>query len=564
MPRSTRPGHFVVLVHDVGFPRVLQYSLGMRQRHIAPSLIALLAILYGCGGSSVGVASTTSPSVTISWPAITRDFSAPELANSAAITLTIPGSATPYTWSVDRPSGNAAVNQPAVGPTLARLDTPATIQIDFTRKPDPSTTGPLMGRVILNVRLLPSGAIVRQDGTALGVIGYLGDGLTDLQLKIGSSCHVGEAVQVTAQATNAFNEYAVPMAYATVRVDSLGGTAQVNGNTLTGLSVGPVRISGSYGGVSATEDAHVYPAYATPTRFALEASSIAWDSTRGTFWASFGSNGRPYQNCIAQVSPTTGTISNVIAGLPDASTLKVSPDGTIAAVACGADLYTVNLSSGSIGSPLTPPGFYGPATITDIDFNPFNSSELSICGRSLVSFPSYGPAVLRNGTWLSGASGAATESVYVTADTLVAVGNTDLPKTAYEFKISGSSLSRTKYVEEPGEIGQNLILVGTYLISPRGSIVSASDFRSLLTMQDVGGGIAYDSPQRCFWLLHSTTEDRVLLVSALDSVTFQDRAAVSLRFLPNEYALGLTRYGSKGLALQTNLSLYVLPTAPGL
>lgn len=546
----------------------------MKHLCLVPVIFALATCLISCGGSTGdGTPSGTAPLVNVAWPAITRDFSAPELANSATISLALTGIAAPYTWSIDRPSGTAAQVQVAKGPIIAPSATSGSVTIDFFRKPDLISPGPVMGRITLDVKILPSGQLIRTDGTPLGTVGYPGGDVSNVTVDISSPVRQGGDVPISVFAQNAVNTYAVPLEYVSTTVTSLGGQATVANHQIRGISEGRIRVGVTYSGRTASVDTYVNPATVSPTRFSLRANRVAWDPTRGVFWGTFGVTGTPVSHALAQIAPSSGAVSNVIIGLPDAGPLSVADDGTIAGVGSGSFFHLVNLKTGIVGSDIEFPGLAGNLSVSHFAFKPGDSSEVIVCARTLFRDNGPGPVLYRNGVMEGSVAQnpGVREAAYAAPDKVVGWSIEVHPTYLYEFTIAKAGITQTRleYITESS--APEVLVFDNFLIGASGFIANVKNFSAVTTLTPPDGSpegksqcVAHDSRNQRIWLLHRIPASSHYVIRAYNSSTFQALSGVDIALAQDELPISLIRYGSNGLALHTTSALYVFPSAPGL
>lgn len=541
----------------------------MRYRHIAPALLAMAAVLYGCGGSSPSITSATAPKITISWPAQTRDFSAPEQANHAVISLTIPqvnqyGQPTVLTWQVSRPAGSAASTNTYTGPVLPSSG-PATVNVSFYYKETPTTTLTTpMAQAQVPAYVSPDGTLTQSDGTALGTVTY-GAVPTALTIAVTpAEMRVGDTALLTASGVvSGYGLVALPQKYVDFSVTNGTGNAALSSATLTALAAGTVSVRATSGSLTASTTLTVQPALIVPHKLSLKPNQMAWDPTRGVFWGTLGTTGVP-ANSLISFSPTTGAISSTIGGLPGANSLALSANGSVAYVGCDGvyGIKKVTVATSTVGSTMGFLRFGQPITATGLTINPADSNEFCAQG-DYVS-----PSLFQGGSQiLNGSSGSANRMLYTAPNRLVTVNGSR----AEIYEVGPAMLNFLAYVDTPGNgYGGDAEMVGTKLFTSGGQVVDpatqsiAGNLSPFPNASGYGMFIATDAAmQRAWYLLVGYYSAQIRVFNTTTYAMIGESSVV----LPNSsdaQVKNFGRYGTSGLFIHATDGIHLIPSAPGL
>jgi len=567
-------------------------------KHLPYSILALL-VLAGCGGGGSGsIVGTQYPQVTINWPAQTRAVNAPEDVNHATIWLIFgnaaQGSEGYLKWEADRPSGSGAQSVTYTGPSRTNHAGTANLIVHFSYGPEGGPNSQLSSATI-PVNVTDSGDIRAADGTDLGTITPSPANLTNVSVVPSTTdLHKGESTTFTTMGTVTDGETtsyaALDPRYVDYSLVSGQSLATLSGSTLTATGSGAVKVKVTYRGVSGTTNVSTWPALVPTTKLTVSATGLVWDSSRNTFWATFGPTGSPFANCLATIDPVTGTVNPVMV-INNAYALALSSDNTTAYVGTSNSLLIrkIDLATRTIGATYTLPNPTGNSTlVAALAVNPNNANEFLAKGNYLLDALNMG----RDGVWVAqgGSVGDVTSLSY--ADSSHAVSFNQYPPAVISFlSLGANSISTTDSVNNFQNaydiaVGDGRVFtaggnsyssssgaaVGTYT-SPTAS--PTDQYRNGTYFFTVGfARTATDPVHHISWQLNAYFGSPTpVVLDGYDANTLSNMGSVCPDIpggTPSEGATpavygpsAMIRYGDKGLAFKYSDAIYLLPTAPG-
>jgi hypothetical protein len=576
----------------------------VKKRNSGLSIIATLLVLgtYGCGGSSNNTSSELRPKLTINWPDLTRSFDAPKVAASAQITLSVPGIATPLTWTVDRPTGTAALSQTYAGPVLSAAG-PATLSVAF--RPSAGGAGTDVATAQLSVIVNPDGTFSRSDGSAITSIapnGTLTALLFDTPKDSGFNTGVsGEAnifagapiqLNIFAQGTSAGPGSTNLVALSPELIQSRLVTTVIEGNasitaagrTITGVQEGSARVRVSLDGITGERDVRVLPPLATARTLDIAVNSMQYDASRSAFWGTFGGNANS-PNTIALINPATGAITSPYQVGSDPQRLAVSADGTKAYVGVNSSnsVVSVNLANGSTSSliQLNDGGTAG--RVSDVVVNPNNPNEAAVTVQGVNSSANWGPIIIRNDErlpqYIRGSYSDATTLAYTNNNTLVGIQNNTSAFSGGIFSIGDDGCSQVESEQNVGTsfARRRLFVVDNIGYTSDGIIFNATNLSRIANLSTGNQqnlistdptAIAVDPTQPLVWYgfavqRFSANDESSYVVRAYNRTTSRFVEGVFIRNIRGNVR-SMHRFGATGLAIQTDNLIHILATAPGL
>ena len=530
------------------------------------SLLLLIGLVVGCGGSG-SASSNITPKITIEWPTITREVKAPPYAGSAEITLTVGSASTPSHWFVDRPAGDTGQTIAYPSPDSGKAG-PALLQIRFFSKA--GAAGTEVATAAVSAKIDSDGNLLNSTGGPLGTITYSSTitGFFVNRLKIG----VDEAQPfvVTGFANSVL--VALPQSIVNLQIITNPENASISNGILTGIHEGPFVIQVSFEAVTAPVAMNVTPKIATFNKVAFPANHIAWDPIHGRFWGTFGF-GTPYANAIVDINPLTGIIGTPIPVGSMPNQISVSSDGSTAYVGLdgGSAVRMINLNSRMAGATTSLQINNAPVTVTSLDVNPGNPNEFAVCTHDVGDSGFNGPLVFRDGTQVGDTPGVYTASniKYTSASSLIGVQEGISSGSVYDIGITATTVDFLRTLDTNSFVQGDWSIYGSTAILGNGLVIDLAGLTvsgHLNPGPEVGSAVATDDSNALVWsATQDSQNDTTFHVRAYDLSTFIQSSAVDLPSIaPNESLIQVNRFGNTGLAVLSNKSLYILPSAPGL
>lgn len=525
-------------------------------------LLFLVGLLVGCGGSGSGARITSK--ITIAWPTISREVSAPSYANSAQISISVASGPTGSTWFVDRPSGDAG--QTVAYSSADKMNSgPAILQVRFFS--GTAGNGLEVADAAVSVIVDDHGNLLNSSGGALGTISY---GTTMSGFFIDRD-HVGVDESKPVIVSGSFNGFimAIPQSLATMEIVSNPEKASVSKNVITGLEEGTFEIKITVEGFQATVPMRTTPKLAVYNRAAFPATMIAYDTLHHKFWGTFGS-GSIHSNSIVDIDPVSGVEGNpiLVGGTPN--WIAVSSDGSTAYVALnGASaIRKVNLNSRTAGQTI-PISLQGSDVgVTSIDVNPSNPNEFAFCGFESGSSGFQGPVVIRDGVQVGGYPGLYTAYLakYSSPTTITGVQLGISSGTLFNYSVGANSVDLlASHDTNDFQFGQLCLagtkaLVGKVIFDPS----SLNVLGQLTYGPEIPNCITSDSDGNFAWgtMVGSISSDPIH-IRQFDMTSYNVLASNDIEFPQGEGPTQVVRFGNSKLAILTNKAIYIL-TAPGL
>ncbi|MBS1701108.1 MAG: hypothetical protein JST12_05570 [Armatimonadetes bacterium] len=519
--------------------------------------LALVAILMvACGGGSTLV----TPHVSIDWPSLTRNVTAPSYASSVVFTLTPTASSKSITWTANRPAGTGAQTVTSTGPQVAD-GTAGTLDIAF--KADADGNGNTVATASAAVKVGSNGVILNSSGGDLGTVGYTSD-LTGITVDA-PDVNVGSTVTVTATGTSASGIVALPQDLVDFSITSGNSFATIDKNQVTGVAPGSVTVQASFESLTASDGLTVAIPTIGYTRYDFGANQIAADVTNNKIWGTFSASSA-HPNSIVDIDVSTGTIGTPIPVGTNPDAIGISPDGTVAYVGLDDDqtIQVVDLTNRTAGATLSYTQLDANTIPIDIKVNPLNNNEIAIGVKSMQNGAQRGPYVVRNG-------GTAIAATVETGgfQSLDWISGTEIVRnqtgTLATYTVTSTTVDQTQRVVLSPQVSGNLHLsTSSRLITDDGQVFSSTDFSKLgdLMSPDSFLRVAADNSHDMAWAAVGSTTNPL----KLRSFELTGYTSSSLYILPmnNEPFLQLIRFGPTGLAVRSQNSVYVMPTAPGL
>jgi len=511
------------------------------------------------------------PSVTIAWPARSRDISAPVSALSA--TIIFRGAAadgTDVLAVVNRPSSSDAIRQTTSFTSMVHTGAQ---NIDVIFFAGTNATGSNVAEANAAVKVSPAGTLTNPDGSALGTITF--NSRID-QIVIQTTTLVLGAPVTPIYSVRAIDRsvIAVPPGSATFTATPDGGTATVTNGTVIGTSLGDVNLTATIDGVksfSAVLEVQPPALSVAPRTLGMTTNWIVANPKTGTIWASVPGSASKYANNVVEIDPATGTVKgsvfvgsepNVLAISDDGSELYVGLDG--AAAICRVDTASRTVSA-TFSLALSGPFNNTQFRASDIQVEPSHPDVIAVTTAGIGSSLVYGPTLYSGGVALPNPGGqpSGNSSAFVSPTRLWTSEQTDLA----QYSIDATGATRLTSVNETLESLQLKAFGGT-LYTDQGGIYSGGTGASLGSFNvsspdsfTVDSGFAYFvelTPNGEIWLatFNVGTQNSFALNMIHGETMFQNFAGRG--------QTSVCRWGSKGLAFRTGTKIYFIDHAPGL
>lgn len=539
-------------------------------------IFAFLAILLvGCGGSGGNFA---TPSVAISWPDLGRAVNAPTYAGSALITLQSTVYVQPEaSWVVDRPSSS-------VGKTISykfgsSIKTgPYVLTVSFYS--GSGASGSPVALAISSVRVDTNGNLTDSAGGPLGNIAYAAT-FNSISLDI-QSVSKDQTKKLVATGLSNGLIVALPQDQVAYSIVENPQNASISNGSITGLKEGDAKVQMTLDSITGSSSIRVLPKIATYSLIAQSPNHIAYDSSRGKLWATFGPDSQ-FPNSIVDISPFNGSIGQPIPVGSNPNEITVSSDGSVAYVGLdgASSVVPVNLNSRSAGSPISiqNPSFSQAVNISSIAINPSDSTEIAVCATSQGTSEFLGPYVYRNGVNVGTQQSYDVDHVaYTSSNTLIAISRGTSPTWIRTFDISTNSITMSGYkvVYLSGNSLRNYSLgvIGNLAYLGLGMVFYASNLDEKAELGLAGeycDDSTSDSTNDIIWTIgqfgtNPFDFDQNYNIRAYETSNFTVTDSVCL---PSDVMFGktyiqLVRFGNKGIAVLTTDGILVIPNGPGL
>lgn len=521
----------------------------------------MLAVLFACGGG--GGSSAIKANVIVDWPAQTRGLTAPTYAASAAFTLTMTGTPTPFTWTGDRPAGTAASSIAYPGPDMPSAG-PGTLSVEF--KSGAAGAGTTVATAMVNIQVAADGTVVNASGGPLGSIAY-NTTLTGIELTA-PDVAIGSTVTLTANGVAPNGVVALPQALVDFSIVGTSSAATLTGANLTGVAAGTLTLQASFETFTDTDDSTVTVPQLAFTRVAFPARALAIDNANNKIWGSFGSTHPTYANSIVDVDLATGAIGTPIAVGSEPEAIGISPDGTVAYVGLNGTMQIrkVDLATRTAGVTLDYVQLDANTVPVDIQVNPTNFGEIAMGVRSNVNAAQRGPYIVRDNNTAIAATTLTNACLTVVWDTATTVirGMSGGSGMVSRYTVTANSVDFGDSVTHNQVMHAHLRPTnGNRLVEGHGKVYSTVDL-SLVGAVAGSGMLSTESDltsNRIWAAVGGSTNP--LTINTYDSNTFALQLVHTLP-MNAEPMRDIYRVGATGFVGASTQAVYLVQTAPGL
>jgi hypothetical protein len=537
--------------------------------------IFTLAVSIGCagGGGETIIPSDGRllPKVTLVWPPLSRNFTAPNFALSAKIVVT--PVATPnksVTWTLDRPdtSDESFVN--SKGPELPAVGE-VTVTVEFNNKKN--AAGIIVATAGIAGSIKTDGTIMLPDGSPLGRIGFTSK-IQSLRLGLPGRMYVGESFPLLVYSGDPASEI---NAIATENVffkAQLGAeNVTIADQKVTAVNDGFCEIEASSGTIRGTGVVQIYRERSSYRVIGRNIVSADTNPADGKLYVILNSSHPTNPNSFAEIDVATGNVRNAVALASEPNLLKFSADGSKAWITFPFDksLQAVSMSNLSLGPvfKITDPYFdrYSYLIIYRLIVNPLNSNEVMLSlGYSIPGTTGYKQFVFRDGVRVPfetpGTFARQNSAAYTNDNRLLTlqydrVGTSDV----FEPILRSYSITENGFIPlstspwRTDGVYDFIPSIGNAFLSS-GSIVSVASLTKVGTLPTFAT-MCYDGVNKKIWLSRSPGA-----IVCLDSESDKRISSTDFDFYYGTQKM--IRYGEKALVLSDGSQLYVYDRAIGL
>jgi len=518
----------------------------------------------------------TKPTVTLSWPAKSRDINAPMSALSATITFRSAGAnGGDVSMIVDRPVAPAAVRLPCTmtTPVVAGYHV-----IDVVFYSSGSGSGSEVADATAGVVVSPSGTLLGPSGAPLGNVAYAStiSSVTVIPNQV-TPPNVAFSPGVTAFSADgtiaAFGE-----GQTTFQVTNGTGAATNVGGAIKGTKEGTVFVSATVDGQTSPPQTVTIQTAATtgyqPRSLSQATNRLVLNPKTGTIWASVPGSAARNANCVVEIDPASGTVLNSVSIGSEPNVLAMSDDGTTLYVSqdASSSVRPVDTVAHTAGTPfaLINNGGSGATTVDDMAVQPGNPKVVAVTIHDVGDSGFSGPEIYDQGVMRPNSLGTYQGWWVAFSDpsTLWTLGSSN-PNNLNKARVDSSGATLIGNGVPLHAYDPFMRIFGNRIYGAGGGIGNASTGFPIGTLPvSNGDSITVDTTAGLAFVAEIpvlTLQIGVFDINKFTRVTTLAIPSIQLMNDASQYqGTDILRWGAKGLAVRTPTQVLFIDQAPGL